>query len=224
MTRHLLTRARSAFLAVLLCVGAQAISTASLKADRAKPSVQPTSGEVRPVRAPVFQHDVAPPSANLRAYVEGELVRVSIPSNWRELPGSNAVTFAPEGGYGNVGVKSVFTHGIGMGLARNDKRNLRITTDDFIRAYLLFAPSSGRTFRYRRATIGDRPGLHTVLSTVSEATGEREQIEIFTTLLCDGTLLYVLAVAPRDSVTDYTVTFRRVMRSIRIMDFGRCVP
>jgi len=59
---------------------------------------------------------------------------------------------------------------------------------------------------------------------LSEATGEREQIEIFTTLLCDGTPLYVLAVAPRDSVTDYTVTFRRVMRSIRIMDFGRCVP
>jgi len=55
---------------------------------------------------------VAPPSSEFKTYIEGELVRVSIPSNWRELPGSNAVTFAPEGAYRNAGVKSVFTHGL----------------------------------------------------------------------------------------------------------------
>jgi hypothetical protein len=69
---------------------------------------------------------------------------VSTPSNWRELPGSNAVMFAPEGAYGNAGVKSVFTHGLGMGLARNDKRNLRVTRDDFIESYVLVNPSPGR--------------------------------------------------------------------------------
>ena len=58
---------------------------------------------------------VAPPSSDFTTYIEGELVRVSIPSNWRALPGSNAVTFAPEGAYGNAGVKSVFTHGLRMG-------------------------------------------------------------------------------------------------------------
>ena len=81
---------------------------------------------------PIIRPRVAPPSSEFTTYVEGELVRVSIPSNWRELPGSNAVTFAPEGAYGNAGVKSVFTHGVGMGLARNDKRNLQATTDDFL--------------------------------------------------------------------------------------------
>jgi hypothetical protein len=136
---------------------------------------------------PLIRRAVAPPSSDFTTYIEGELVRVSIPSNWRELPGSNAVTFAPEGAYGNVGVKSVFTHGLGMGLARNDKRNLRITTGDFIGAHVLAVPSPGRTFRYRRVAIAARPGLHTVVSTVSEATGEPERIEIFTTLLRDGT-------------------------------------
>jgi hypothetical protein len=148
---------------------------------------------------------------------------VSIPSNWRELPGSNAVTFAPEGAYGNAGVKSVFTHGVGMGLARNDKHNLQVTTDDFIVSYVLVDPSPGRTFRHRRVTIGDRPGLHTVVSSVSEATGELERIEMFTTLLRDGTLFYVLAVSPRDCVSEYASTFRRVMKSIQIMDCDRCV-
>ena len=67
-------------------------------------------------------------------------------------------------------------------------------------------------------TIGDRPGLHTILSTVSEATGEPERIEIFTTLLNDDTLFYVLAVTPRDRESDYAGTFSRVVRSIEIID------
>jgi len=187
MTQHPFTRVASAVVSVLLSVGAVSAQT------------------------------VAPPSSDFTTYIEGELIRVSIPSNWRELPGSNAVTFAPEGAYGNAGVKSVFTHGLGMGLARNDKRNLRVTTDDFIASYVLVNSSSSRTFRYRRVTIADRPGLHTVLSRVSEATGEPERIEMFTTLLRDGTLFYVLAVAPRDCVSDYAGTFRRVVESIQII-------
>jgi hypothetical protein len=110
-----------------------------------------------------------------------------------------------------------------MGLARNDKRNLRVTTGDFIRSSVLVHPSRGRTFRYRTVTIGDRPGLHTVVSTVSEATGEPARIEIFTTLLSNGTLLYMLAVAPRDGALEYAGTFRRIMESIQIMDCDRCV-
>ena len=67
-------------------------------------------------------------------------------------------------------------------------------------------------------TIGDRPGLHTVVSTISEATGGFARIEIYTALLRDGTLFYVLAVTPRDCVLDYAATFRRIIRSIAIMD------
>ena len=180
---------------------------------------------------PAIRRAVDPPSADFTTYVEGELVRVSIPSNWRELPGSNAVAFAPEGAYGNAGVKSVFTHGVGMGLARNDRGDLRATTDDFIASTVLAPPrpvrvTGGRDpsqFPQRRVTIGDRPGLHTVVSTISEATGELERIEIYTALLRDGTLFYVLAVTPRDRVSDYAATFRRVMRSIAIMDCDGCV-
>jgi hypothetical protein len=170
---------------------------------------------------PLIRRSVAPPSSDFTTYIEGELVRVSIPSNWRELPGSNAVTFAPEGAYGNAGVKSVFTHGVGMGLARNDKRNLRVTSNDFIESYVLVNSIPGRIFRYRSVTIGDRSGLHTILSTVSEATGERERIEVFTTLLRDDTLFYVLAVTPRHCASDYAATFRQVVRSIEIMDCDR---
>jgi hypothetical protein len=48
-------------------------------------------------------------------------------------------------------------------------------------------------------------------------------VEIFTTLLRNGTLLYLLAVTPRDCVPEYADTFRRVVGSIEILDCDTCV-
>jgi len=167
---------------------------------------------------PLVRRVVDPPSSEFRTYIEGELVRVSVPSNWRELPGSNAVTFAPERAYGNAGVKSVFTHGVALGLARNDRHNLRVTTEDFIESYVLARKSPGQVFRYRQVTIGDRQGLHVVLSSLSEMSGELARIEVFTTLLCDDTVFYIITVVPRARVFAYASTFRRVVESIEIAD------
>jgi len=172
----------------------------------------------------LIRRDIAPPSSDFRTYVEGELVRVSIPSNWRELPASNGVTFAPDGAYGNAGVKSVFTHGLGMGLIRNDGGDLQMTTDDFIESQVLDASVPRRPHRYHNVTIADRPAIRTVLATVSEATNQPEQIEVYTTLLRNGTVLYLLAVTSRDRASDYADTFRHVVGSIEIMDCESCVP
>ncbi len=38
-----------------------------------------------------------PPSTRYQSYSEGGIFTISVPSNWRELAGSNAVTFAPAG-------------------------------------------------------------------------------------------------------------------------------
>lgn len=170
--------------------------------------------------------DVALPSSDFITYIEGERVRVSVPSNWRELPGSNAVTFAPEGAYGSAGVKSVFTHGLAMGLARNDKHNLRATTDDFIDAYVLVHPGTKAkaTILYDVVTIGTRPGLHAVLATVSELSGMPERIEVLTTLLDADTLFYVLTVVPLDFAPIYAPTFRCILTSIEIMDGDAVCP
>ncbi len=58
---------------------------------------------------------VAPPSSTYSTYAEGGLFRVSVPSNWREMPGNNVVMFAPDGAYGTEGGQAVFTHGMEIG-------------------------------------------------------------------------------------------------------------
>src|SRR4051812_22656805 len=63
---------------------------------------------------------VAPPSSSMTSYTEANMFRVAVPSNWRELASDNSVTFAPEGGYGTINGQDVFTHGMQMGVVRNE--------------------------------------------------------------------------------------------------------
>src|SRR6185295_8307264 len=109
----------------------------------------------------------------------GELFQVSVPSNWRELPGNNAVTFAPEGAYGAINGQSVFTHGVEMGMSRNEAHDLQTATDELIRSLSNGNPDLRRDAGYDRVSLGNRAGLHTVLSNRSEASGRAETIEMF---------------------------------------------
>ncbi len=156
-----------------------------------------------------------PPSREWSTYDEGNVFRVSVPSNWRELPGNNAVTFAPEGGYGSDGQASVFTHGVEVGVSRNETHDLRQATDELISSLAQSNPRLSRPSGYDRASIGRSSGLRTVLSNYSDATGQDERIEVFTTLLRDGTLFYALGVAPRDEFNNYEPIFRRVATSVQ---------
>ena len=50
---------------------------------------------------------------------------------------------------------------------------------------------------------------------VSDATGNPEVVEIYTTQLSDGSLFYALGVAPRDEYNAYANVFRNVIKSIQ---------
>ena len=162
--------------------------------------------------------DVDPPSSTSMGYTEGDVFRVSVPSNWRELAGSGAVIFAPEGAYGTVDDQHVFTHGMEMGVIRNESHDLRVATEDLVASMSANNPKARRTSGYSRSSIGGRSGLQTALSNVSEVTGRDERVVVFTSLLRDGSLFYVFGVAPRDRFADYERAFTRVVRSIELID------
>jgi Zn-dependent protease with chaperone function len=159
---------------------------------------------------------VEAPSSEYTAYTVGNVFRVSVPSNWRELRGTNAVTFAPDGAYGSANGQGVFTHGMEIGLVGTETPNVRTATDDLIGSLAASNPSLSRASGYDTVSIAGRQGLHTIVSNVSEATGQQERIEVFTTLVGDGGLFYALGVAPRDRFSAYQATFRRVVGSVQL--------
>jgi Zn-dependent protease with chaperone function len=160
--------------------------------------------------------NVEPPDSRFQSYQEGDLFRVSVPANWRELGGNNAVTFAPEGAYGTLQGQSVFTHGVEVGISRNETHDLQTATDELIQALQQGNPRLSRARNYDRTSLGGRQAIHTVLSNVSDVTGGQEGIDVTTTLLADGSLFYVLGVAPRDQWNQYSRVFQNVARSIQL--------
>jgi hypothetical protein len=159
---------------------------------------------------------VDPPSPTFQTYTEGNLFRISVPDNWRELPGGSAVTFAPEGAYGDVNGQSTFTHGVELGSARNESHDLQTATQELIQSLAEGNPGLSQPSRYDRVNVGGRQGLRAVLGNTSSA-GQPENIVIFTAQLRDGSLFYAIAVAPRSEFAVYGRVFDRVITSIQLI-------
>ena len=139
-----------------------------------------------------------------------------MPANWRELPGNASVLFAPDGGYGTASDQRVFTHGMEIGVARNETHDLRTAVDEFVASLAHSNPDLGRPSGYSRTNIGGLQGLRTTLSNRSQATGEDEGLALFAVLLDDRTLFYAIGVAPGDQFSEYQATFRKIVSSITL--------
>lgn len=158
---------------------------------------------------------VEPPSGQWRTYQPGEFMRLSVPANWEQSGGdSGTVTYAPEGGYDG----GAFTHGVQVGVARGDGGNLQQQTDRLLQGFAQGNPNLRRQGGYARTTMGGRQGLTTTLSNVSSETGENEAVNVSTVQLRDGSVLFLIGVAPADDARTYFNTFGRVRQSVQLAD------
>jgi len=178
------------------------------------PNAGRTSGRTVPDSRPSVGN-IPRPDSRTTTYSEGNLFRVSVPSNWRELASNNSVTFAPEGAYGTMNGSSVFTHGVEMGLARYESHDLQTATDELLQSLRQSNPRLGAARNYDRGSIGGHQAIHATVSNVSDLTGGQEVIEVYTTQFGDGSLFYMLGVAPREDYGAYSGVFRNVVRSIQ---------
>ena len=191
----------------------------------------PTSAEVArsrqgqqgPQRAPVGtsgrNERVEPPSGDFRTYQPGDFLRISVPANWEQVGAGNTVTFAPRGGYLQAdNGQSAFTHGIEVGVTRANGNNLQQQTEQLLQSFARSNPELRRQGGYSRANIGGRQGLTTTLSNVSEVTGENEAVNLSTVQLSDGSVLFLIGVAPTDEARTYLNAFSRIRQNLQLAD------
>ena len=161
---------------------------------------------------------VEPPSNRWETFDGGNLFRIAVPSNWRELQGDNSVTFAPEGGYGDIQGQSVFTHGLQVGMEGSNARDLRTATRQLIQKLAENNPSLRQNGGVSNVQFAGRQGMLTGLSNVSDVTRQAEGIALFTTRLNDGSLFFVVGVAPANEFRGYQEIFKRSVQSLELND------
>ena len=168
-----------------------------------------------PTNAPMGR--VEYPSTRYQSYTTlNGIARVSVPSNWRQLSEGSSVWFAPEGAYGQVQNQAVFTHGVNLGVANTQSRNLQQATSEFLSSLGVGNGNLRQRTGFQRTTVAGRSGLTTSLSNVNEATGQAETITVITTQTRDGQLLFLLTVAPQNEVRSYQTAFSNIYRSLQI--------
>jgi hypothetical protein len=166
--------------------------------------------------------DVEPPASQWRTYQPGEWMRISVPANWQQIGSGNTVTYAPRGGFVQMqDGHSAFTHGIEIGVTQGNGGNLQQSTEQMLQSFARTNPDLRRQGGYSRTNIGGRQGLTTTLTNVSEVTGEQEAVNLSTVQLQDGSLLFLIGVAPVDEARTYLNTFNRVRQSLQLADGGR---
>ena len=161
---------------------------------------------------------VDPPSSSYRVRNPTDFLRLSVPSNWGEVDARDGVTYAPEGAFfrGDNG-GTAFTHGVQIGVAQGSG-NLQRDTQRLLNTFAQSNPDLRQQTSLQRENIGGRTGYTTILSNISDVTGQRERIALSTTQLRDGNILYVVGVAPQNEAQTYDTTFRRVRQSVQIRD------
>jgi Zn-dependent protease with chaperone function len=160
---------------------------------------------------------VAAPSNQYRTYRAGNLLRVSVPSNWASRGGRDAVVYTPDGAFFEGQRGTAFTHGLEIGLTQGSG-NLARDTEALLRSFAQSNPQLRQQSRAASDNVGGRVGFTTTLTNVSEVTQQPEVVELSTTQLRDGQILYLIGVAPREDAQTYTATFRRIRQNLQISD------
>jgi beta-barrel assembly-enhancing protease len=160
---------------------------------------------------------VDPPSSRYRT-VESEFFRISVPDNWMQFPGDTSVTFAPEGAFGNRDGESVFTHGAIVGIAEVSGSDLQRASDQYISGILQGNPYLTAEGRYRQTRLGGRNALALRLSGTSRITNQTEIVDVYTTMVSNRQLFYVVQVAPGNARRQYNKAFNGMLQSLRFMN------
>jgi beta-barrel assembly-enhancing protease len=175
--------------------------------------------DARPVGRRVA--NVERPSTRYQTVPVGNFLRVSVPSNWEPLQGSNnSVVIAPEGGYYSAGNnRTVFSHGLELGMIPNEAHDLRQGTDELVESFSRANPQMRMQGNYRSERIAGRNAITAQFRNRAE-TGEDEIVTLSTVQLRDGSLLYMVGVAPENEYNVYDRAFQRARQTLQISEQG----
>jgi hypothetical protein len=182
----------------------------------ARTSSGSTPSRTGSTRAPGGTPDnIEAPSSRYRTYSE-TLYRVSVPDNWQALRASDTVTFAPPGGVGSVNGQNVFSHGMEIGVTRVQAQDLRAATDALVSGLTQSNPQLRASGSAVSVRMSGQPGLTVQLTNISQMDQRPESVALTTTLVDPATMLYVIAVAPREDAGVYDQVFRRIVDTITV--------
>jgi hypothetical protein len=175
------------------------------------------NGEAPPASVGRVGDPVPPPSRQYRTQQGGELFQLQVPTNWQAVSSNNSIKFVPQNGYGEYRGQVTLTHGAEAGVARASSRDLNQATQTLINGFIQGNEGMRMAGQQQQGRLSNRVAIRTPLVGRS-ALGGNERVDVYSTMLADGNLFYVLTVVPEREEGNYAPTFNRVVQSVRLND------
>jgi Zn-dependent protease with chaperone function len=160
---------------------------------------------------------VPAPSRQYRTVQGGQLFTVSVPSNWQALSTNNSIKYVPMNAYGEYRGEQTLTHGVELGVTRAASRDLAQATQTLIEGFIRSNDGMRLAGREEYGRISGRNAIVTPLEGRS-ALGGTERVDVYTTMLSNGDMFYLLTVVPEREQGTYQQAFSRVVQTVRIND------
>ena len=160
---------------------------------------------------------VPAPSRQYRTVQGGQLFTVSVPSNWQALSSNSSIKYVPMNAYGDYRGQQTLTHGVELGVARASSRNLEEATQTLIDGFIRGNEGMELAGREEYGRLSGRNAIVTPLAGRS-ALGGMERVDVYTTMLSNGDMFYLLTVVPEREEGTYRQAFSRVVQTVRIND------
>ena len=155
------------------------------------------------------------PSQTYRAYT-GNGFNLSVPENWQQSSNTGSLSFAPLGGSVVYQGRPNLTHGAMVGAVPSQIQDLQTAVNRLVGALLQSNSYLQRRGEYTNEGVGNRDGLAATLFGVPPATGRAELVTVYTTLLKNGSLFYMITVVPEQEHGSYREAFSNILRSIQL--------
>ncbi len=161
-----------------------------------------------------YSRTVSGPSTRTRSGELTSVVRYRIPDNWKEFPNQADNWYAPEGAYGKDGI----THGALIGVYKTQQTTLQRATEEYVKGILQGNAYLSHSNDYSSFSMNGKSAYATRLSGRSPVTGNVEYALVYTAMLSNGDMFYIIGVAPENESSSYNRAFNNLVRSIRFMD------
>jgi beta-barrel assembly-enhancing protease len=178
---------------------------------------------------------VEAPSSTMRTFTSPSRVyQLSYPANWQVFAeGNTGVTFAPQGGAGNVNGQSQIVYGAIVNhyepfnsSQHNSLRglpsagsSLQDATNDLVQQLVQTSPYLRLASNTeQRINVSGGNALVATLGGVDPATGLQERVTVVTRQLADQDLVYMLFITPEREASRYQPVLQTMVNSIRIND------
>ena len=159
-----------------------------------------------------YSANVQLPSTRYRTE-NNNVFSITLPDNWENAGGDQSSTsYAPAGAFGSQGI----THGILIGLAKTQNRDLAAATDEYLQGVLQGNSYLRQSGRPERGSLANRTAYGTTLSGTSPITGRTEVVVAYTMQTRNGDLFYLVTVVPENQQRNYSRAFTAIRNSLRI--------